>query len=42
MPILKHIGLLCLAGLLLSGCSCKEWGYCLNIFPNTERFLTQP
>lgn len=30
--------LLCLTILTLSGCSCKEWGYCPHLFPNAERF----
>lgn len=28
--------LMCL--LAVSGCSCKEWGYCPHLFPNAERF----
>jgi hypothetical protein len=27
-----------LASLALGGCSCKEWGYCPQLFPNAERF----
>lgn len=38
MFMLRKMILLGLAGILLSGCSCKEWGYCLHPFPNAERF----
>jgi|GEM_PF-5212688 len=37
----KKILVLCLATLLLNGCTCKEWGYCLHLFPNAERFAGQ-
>lgn len=39
--MIKNIVMICAAALLLSGCSCKEWGYCLHIFPNAERFAGQ-
>lgn len=35
---MRRLLLLSLTAALLSGCSCKEWGYCPHIFPNAERF----
>jgi hypothetical protein len=36
--MIKKAILLGLTSMLLTGCSCKEWGYCLHPFPNAERF----
>jgi len=40
--MIKSILLMVCAVLALSGCSCKEWGYCPEIFPNAERLADTP
>lgn len=41
LSFLRQALLLGALALSLSGCSCKEWGYCPHIFPNAERFSAQ-
>jgi hypothetical protein len=37
---MKRGVLLMLALVALSGCTCKQWGYCPKLFPNAERFAS--